>query len=174
MGSAVLISGFNNWGKSTIIHHLFRGRPDGRYRSDRPYRMTHVNFNTEFFVESHSNDDWIGVRWINLINNRFQDHFNQDTNLVSALCPSIDPNNDFRRLLAQAPFSNFSKIHIFLLEYKYDHFAKLLTRNIISSCQLIPNVNIIVINADAEIQDVDERLTAKIAQIRAHLNRIFS
>ena len=171
MRRAVFITGFNNWGKSTIIRDLFNGRK--RFRYDELYAMSGVNFATEFTVQSQSNDDLWGQAWADKV--IFRNGLSPDNgaNLLSALCPAVEKTNNFINLLSNPPFNSYDKLYIFLIEYKWEHHAKLIIDNIISAGQHIPNIDFIVINADQNLINDDERYNAKIVQIQQELESIF-
>lgn len=171
MKQAVLITGFNNWGKSEIIFSLFNGRR--KYYQGEIYPLSEVNFNTEFTVESHSNDDWWGENWLEHVQERIDNSPDNGRNLFTALCPTLHESNNFIELLSNPLFNRYDKLHIFLIEYKYEHHAKLMVDNIISAGQQIPNANFVVINADQYHVNDDDRKNAKLQQIRQELENIF-
>jgi hypothetical protein len=171
MKQAVFITGFNNWGKSEIIFSLFGNRR--KYYQGWTYPLSEVNFNTEFTVESHSNDDWWGQNWLDHVQERIDNSPDNGQNLFTALCPTLHETNNFIELLTSPLFAKYDKLHIFLIEHKYEHHAKLMIDKIISVGQQIPNVNFIVINADQNLINDDDRKTAKHGQIRQELNNIF-
>lgn len=71
----------------------------------------------------------------------------------------MDENNNFIDLLLSPPFTDYDKLHIFLIEYKFEHHAKLMIDNIITVGQQIPNANFIRINADQNfIEDNENRM----------------
>ena len=64
---AIFITGFNNWGKTTIIEKLFNQK---RFYKTKTYAIKDLNIKETFFVETHSNDDYLGERWIDLLTKR--------------------------------------------------------------------------------------------------------
>lgn len=171
MRQAFFIAGFNNWGKTTIIEDLFNSRR--QYRQGWTYRITGVNFNNEFTVETHSNDDYTGQSWVDHVQERIDNSPDNGENLFTALCPSMESHNNFLTLLSQPTFSTYDRLHIFLIEYKWEHHARLIINNIVNTGRNIPNVNFIVINADQNLTTETQRRGAKVSQIRQELNRIF-
>ena len=169
MKQAVFITGFNNWGKTSIIQHLFDDRI--RFFQEWDYRITGVNAN--FTVETHSNDDFWGQSWSDKVQERLDNESKPDLDLFTALCPTMHDNNNFVELLSNAPFTSYHKLHIFLIEYKWEHHAKLIIDNIVNAGSRIPNVNFITINADQNQTTDDARWNAKTAQILQELTRIF-
>ncbi|MER3328678.1 MAG: hypothetical protein RIF34_03790, partial [Candidatus Kapaibacterium sp.] len=93
MGNAIFITGFSNWGKTTIINDLFNGRKS--FYQGKEYEIHDINSTAKFTVDSHSNDDYQGKAWLDIVKNR---QFNSPTkgyNLLTALCPSTEENNNF-------------------------------------------------------------------------------
>jgi len=170
MKKAIFITGFNNWGKSTIITSLFDDR--SRFYYGWTYPINNANFQDKFTVESHSNDDWWGQGWIDRLQERIKNSPDNGQNIFTALCPTMHVNNNFVDLLNKSLFSEY-QLYIFLIEYKFEHHAKLLINNIINAGQGIPQASFIVINADRDLQIEAERLEAKLRQIRQELNKIF-
>ncbi len=171
MRQASFITGFNNWGKTSIIQDLFGGRL--RYLQGWKYRISDVNFNTEFTVETHSNDDYSGQNWVDIIQERIDNSDNNGENIFVALCPSLEAGNNFITLLSQPTFANYDRLNIFLIEYKWEHHAKLIIENIINSAKHIQNINFIVINADKNLTNDNDRYNAKIDQIKNILNTLY-
>mgnify|MGYP000034032272 FL=1 len=167
MKQAVFITGFNNWGKTRIIEHLFRRR---RFHNGWYFAIPGINAN--FTVESHSNDDW-GSAWPVRVQNRINREPISDLNLFTALCPTMDINNNFVNLLSNPPFTAYDKLHIILIEYKWEHHAKLIINNITTAGANIPNVNFITINADQNQLTDQSRWQAKTSQIRQELGILF-
>ena len=142
-----------------------------RFFQEWDYRITGVNAN--FTVETHSNDDFWGQSWSDKVQERLDNESKPDLDLFTALCPTMHDNNNFVELLSNAPFTSYHKLHIFLIEYKWEHHAKLIIDNIVNAGSRIPNVNFITINADQNQTTDDARWNAKTAQILQELTRIF-
>ncbi|MBS1559341.1 MAG: hypothetical protein JST69_11520 [Bacteroidetes bacterium] len=173
MKQAFFITGFNNWGKSTIIFDLFGKK---KFLYGYLYRMNGVNFSDQFTVQSQSNDDLWGQEYVDKVNERIAAAPvapEGGQNLFSALCPSIENTNSFVQILTNPPFTNYDKLHILLIEYKWEHHAKLITKNIIQAGSQIVNANFIIINADQNFNIDGQRRNAKMSQIRSELNNIF-
>lgn len=169
MKQAVFITGFNNWGKTSLIQHLFDDRQ--RFFHGASYRIQRVNAN--FSVETHSNDDYWGQSWANIVQQRITNESQSDLNLFTALCPTMHGNNYFVDLLSNPPFSLYDKLHIFLIEYKWEHHAKLMIDNILNEGRKIPNANFVIINADQNEVTDQARWIAKTNQIEQELMKIF-
>jgi hypothetical protein len=171
MKRAVFITGFNNWGKTSIIFELF-GRKKFNY--NKTYKIKGVNFSTEFTVESSSNDDLWGTTWVNQVQNRINQSPDNGESIVAALCPTMHDNNNFITLLKSTTFTNYDKLYILLIEYKWEHHAKLMIDNIVQAGKQVPNAHFIWINADQNLIDDADRKDAKIDQIKSELNNLFT
>jgi len=158
---AIFITGFNNWGKSTIIENLFNRR---YYYYNRTYPLHEVEIEIEFTVETHSNDDYIGERWLELIENRINNSPNNGQHLFTALCPSMERDNNFVNLLNSQLLREYKK-YIFLIEYKWDLHPKLITKNIIRLNDDIDNAQFFVINS--------RMMPGKINQLISQFNNNF-
>lgn len=169
MKQAIFITGFNNWGKTSLINKLFNNRK--RYHYGWFYTINGIN--AKFTVESHSNDDYWGQSWVDLITSRIKAEQHQGLNLITALCPTIHDNNNFIKLLNSPVFSYYSKLNVVLIEYKYEHHAKLIIPNIINIGQSIPNVNFITINADQNLATDQLRWSAKTNQLLHEITNLF-
>jgi len=170
MGQAFFITGFNNWGKSTIIRSLFSFN---NFRFRRPYNLRPPLDQIDFTVDSHSNDDYWGNSWIDQIQRRIELSPDNGENLFTALCPTLEENNSFVTLLSHQLFSRYERLNLFLIEYKWEHNAKLMIENIIEQGRNIPNINFIRINSDKNM-GIDIRLNAKVQQIQDEMQNIFN
>lgn len=170
MGNAIFITGFSNWGKTTIINSLFNGRMS--FYQGKEYEIHDINSTAKFTVDSHSNDDYQGKAWLDIIKNR---QFNSPTkgyNLLTALCLSTEYNNNFVELLQDSIFSKYDNLYIFFIKYKYDHLAELLIENILDYGKTLKRVKFIVIDADKELTLKEEREKVRMEQIRIELNKL--
>jgi hypothetical protein len=170
MKQAVLITGFNNWGKTWTIEHIFNRHRFWQYWT---YAPANPSLTTRFTVEPHSNDDFHGQDWVNAVQQRIDNSPDGGQNLFSALCPSMEPTNNFINLLSQPTFTNYNIIHLFLLEFKWEHHARLILPDVLSQAATLPNINTIVINADARHTTMANRWTAKINQVMNELSLLF-
>lgn len=171
MRKAIFITGFENWGKTSIIFWLF-----DRQRFFYGWFYTIDGINARFTVDSHSNDDLGGERWLEMIIRRIEREEEEevDLHLFAALCPTIHAHNDFSVLLSQPPFDRYDELYILLLEFKFDHHARLMIDNITQAGQDIPNVHFHVINADAFLTDLGDRANARQVQVMQILRDIFN
>ena len=120
MTRAILLTGFNNWGKTRHIYSLFN---QGRFYKGKPYAIAGVN--TMFTVESHSNDDYDEADFIDTIKEKMKLAPANGKDLFCAFCPSRETTNESRRILQTNPFTKFDDIHLLLLRYKWDFHAEL-------------------------------------------------
>jgi hypothetical protein len=169
MRKAIFITGFENWGKTSIICWLFDRQ---KFLYGWPYTIDGIN--ARFTVDSHSNDDLGGGRWLDMIKRRIASEEEAGLHLFAALCPTIHAHNDFSVLLSQPPFDRYDELHILLLEFKFDHHARLMIDNITRAGQDIPNIHFHVINADALLTDLEERANARQVQVMEILRDIFN
>ncbi len=167
---AIFITGFNNWGKTTIIEKLFNGRK--RYYRKKTYAISDLNITDDFFVETHSNDDFWGKSWIDLLN--FRTEFKKESHLLTALCPTMHPSNNFLELLSNNFFDDFNKLYIFLIKNKWEHHAMLNIKNVLKSAENFPKIEFVIIDADENILLPNERLTKNIEQIKNEIVKIFN
>lgn len=128
MCKAILICGFNNWGKSTVIRELTNCKS---FYNTSKYVIGINNQNFEFLVKQQSNDDLIGEDWIELLEKLFKINNTGVKNLLSSICPSKEDKNDFVELLNNKFFDKFSEVHLILLKYKWEMNAMLIPENII-------------------------------------------
>lgn len=166
---AIFIAGFENWGKTSVICQLFDRQ---NFLFGWHYAIDDID--ARFTVDSHSNDDLGGERWLELITRRIKQETEADLHLISAICPTVHVSNDFCKLLSQSPFGVYQELHILLLEFKFDHHARLMVDNIIQTGGAIPNVHFHVINADAPFTDIVEKSNARLVQILNVIGEIFS
>jgi len=167
MGNAILITGFNNWGKSTLIRSLFN-----RHRFDFGTLHRIQNVNTDFVVEPMSNDDLSENNFLARLTQRMTQAPGNDNNLLCAFCPTRERNNDSLRILSDNVFSHFDEIYLFLLQYKWDYHAELIVTEI-QSYYNTANIDFRVINADQPNQDDQQRLIVKTQQVVDELRKIF-
>jgi len=143
MNRAILITGFNNWGKSTHIEALFGGRQKF-YRLGQ-YAIAGVN--AHFTVESQSNDDVGEAGFLNKVIYKLDYPNCVPADLICAFCPTKESGNDSRRILSSSLFSSYSEIHLFLLKYKWDMHAELRINDITSHISAVSNLRITVIGS---------------------------
>jgi hypothetical protein len=95
---AVLVVGFNNWGKSRTVRDLFGKGPTGCFHRRRAYSIAGVN--ARFSVAVCSNDDLGMVKYLDAITQLVSLTANNYTqHIFSTLCPSREINNNARTIL---------------------------------------------------------------------------
>jgi hypothetical protein len=167
---AILITGFNNWGKSTHIQMLFNGQTKF---FDKLYKPYDKSINVSFTVESHSNDDVGEQPFIDLIQKRLKNSPTQTADLLCAFCPTRESKNDSGKILLNPAFSVFSEIHLLLLKYKWDWHAELRIEKIWAYLQSDSRVRFTTIDADKHCARDSERCNARDAQIRSYLRELY-
>ena len=169
MKRAILLTGFNNWGKTTHIYSLFARKV---FYKNAIYSIQNVN--ASFIVESHSNDDLGEFRFIDLIKERITTVPNgNNQNIFCAFCPAREPTNDSARILANPPFSQFDEIHLLILKYKWDWHAELRIADLRGYLAGIRNVSLTVIDADQTQTTDQNRKLAREGQIMRYLQVLF-
>lgn len=121
---AILFVGFQNWGKSTLIKDIF-GRK--QFPRGRAYSLSGCGLGGSFVVVPQSNDDLGAGGYIGEISAAWGAAPPGTKCLVSALCPTREPANDARTILASPAFAVFEEVHLILIRYKWDFHAKLIT-----------------------------------------------
>ncbi|PKO38558.1 MAG: hypothetical protein CVU31_18735 [Betaproteobacteria bacterium HGW-Betaproteobacteria-4] len=162
------MTGFNNWGKTTHIYNIF-GR--SRFYMGCTYAIPGVN--GAFTVESHSNDDFGEVNFVQAVKNRIAKAPSYEKDIFCAFCPTRENHNDSQRILEGKPFSSFDEIHILLLKYKWDFHAELRIQEIRSYLSSVANAQFFVIDADARQTSDTARCQARDQQIVSYLKRLY-
>lgn len=119
--TAILICGFNNWGKTTVIQTLFN-------KSRFVKTVDHDLYGKPFSVVQHSNDDYNEKGFINAVSDVKSKSPSSGKNILAAFCPTKEPYNDSARILSKA-FKGYD-IHIIYLVQKWDNHAQLNISNI--------------------------------------------
>jgi len=120
MRKVFLVTGFNNWGKTTLLSHLFATKV---FRKRTP----HYYANCPFLVMPRSNDDLGKDRYEEEFNERLERY--EEANgkakyIASAFCPTREPGNYSIDILRKL-FKN-DQIEMLLLEHKWCGHARLL------------------------------------------------
>lgn len=167
MKRAILLAGFNNWGKTTHTFGLF-----GQSRFYRGHVYNIAGVNAAFTVEPRSNDDFGEQEFIQTVQDRINLSPDVGQNIFCTFCPTREPDNDSRRILLGAPFSSYNEIHLLLLKHKWDFHAELRIPEI-KKYLSIPNVKFLVVDADASRTTDAQRAHARKQQIRTYLQGVF-
>jgi len=168
MKRAILLTGFNNWGKTTHIYNMF-GRT--RFYQGSTYSIPGVN--ASFTVESHSNDDVGEVRFVKTVKSKISKAPQRANDIFCAFCPTRERGNDSRRILSGKPFSSFDEIHLLLLKYKWDFHAELRIKEIEAHLSLVSNMRFFTVAADVAHSSDAQRCQAREAQIVSYLQRVY-
>jgi ribosome biogenesis GTPase A len=166
MKKIFLLTGFSNWGKTTLIYELFRKK---KFHSGKTYIIP--NTDDEFYVESTSNDDHRAIKFIQLISTKFTKETVECNNFICAFCPTNEPLNNSLEILNSKTFSNFDQKHVLLLKNKWDFHAQLNIDAIKSYLSPIPNIRFFVIDADQNSMTADKRLQTKKQQVEIYLRQ---
>jgi hypothetical protein len=128
MNNIFFVLGFNNWGKSTIIRSLF---PNVfRFDPRMPRSLIH-HPDVSLFVQQASNDDLGIVDFLRTLNNLTRNaSANGTADVLTAICPSMEPNNQFANVFADPTVQSFKNVHLIFLEYKWEGHAKLLIQEV--------------------------------------------
>jgi hypothetical protein len=129
--------------------------------------------NGQFTVESHSNDDFGEISFIEAVKNRIALSPPHEKDIFCAFCPTREDYNDSRRILQGQPFSDFDEIHLLLLKYKWDFHAELRIKEICDHLSLVANVQFFVVDADARQTTDVSRRQAREQQIVSHLKSLY-
>jgi hypothetical protein len=168
MKRAILITGFNNWGKTTQIYGIFRR---SRFYVGCTYSIPGVR--AQFTVETHSNDDFGENRFVEVVKNRIAQSPVSEKDILCAFCPTREDYNDSLRILQGKPFSGFDEIHLLLLKYKWDFHAELKVQEIRHYLSPVKNVQFFVVDADAQPMTDSLRCHARENQIVSYLKGLY-
>ncbi|MDQ7058322.1 MAG: hypothetical protein Q9N62_07760 [Ghiorsea sp.] len=116
---AFLITGFSNWGKTSLLRLLVHGNASKQFNCSA---SSTKNINgTNYSIQQHSNDDYN----IGGLCNEVQKRINVGRpNLLIAFCPTNEPNNNSRVLLNLLNTHGYN-IEIIFLEERWDGHASL-------------------------------------------------
>jgi len=132
-----LITGFNNWGKTTLLSNLFATRV---FQMRVPQYLPSFG-QCGFLVMPQSNDDLGEPRYINAFNNRlnvFQSANGNAKYIASAFCPTREPANNSINILNT--LYRTDQIEMLLIEDKWCGHAKLQIHNITSFYSSMTNI----------------------------------
>lgn len=136
MRKVFLVTGFNNWGKTTLLSDLFGVKA---FRKDVPYPYA----SHPFLVLPKSNDDLGRKGYERDYYDRlqkFQKANGKPTYIASAFCPTREKRNDSIAILRS--LYGGDQIEMLLLEYKWCGHAKLLISEIEQFYASEPNVTV--------------------------------
>lgn len=141
MRKVFLLTGFSNWGKTTLIKDLF-GR--SRFAFGKP----HSYKGKAFCVIPQSNDDLGENGYISAHNKRVSElekHGETTDYIFSAFCPTKEPKNDSFRIISSI-YQN-DEVYLLLIVHKWCGHAKLMVPEITSYLGAHRNVKIHTISS---------------------------
>ncbi|MCX6119989.1 MAG: hypothetical protein NTX44_00015 [Ignavibacteriales bacterium] len=165
----ILISGFSNWGKTTIIKDIFAR---SYFKWGRVYPIPNVN-NAVFTVETRSNDDYSKDTYISEWKERIKFAPHQPYHLFGAFCPSRERKNNSYDILTNHPFDQHGDIHLLHLVRKWDHHAELRMTEIRNYFSRIRHLHHHLIDADFNVQGDPARQVSRAQQAITILQSIF-
>jgi hypothetical protein len=169
---AILITGFSNWGKTTIIYRLFNRN---RIYRNTAYEINVSKFTKSFIVMPYSNDDITNPqRFLTELNDRYSNAAD-DVDLLSAFCPSSEDRNNSKEILGDEFFEQFDEIIIIYLVDRWDNHASLnigVIKDFYNDFEKRKNLKHIEIVVDNSKSD-DDRLNDKITIIKNELENIY-
>lgn len=137
---AIMIVGFSNWGKSTAIRALFY--PDNyhgkKFSKKKTYSIDALG--KKFIVLSQSNDDINIKKFLDRLPKDIKELIEKDADIVIALCPTKENNNDCLVILKDPFFQQFDEIHMILLITKWDKHAILDATEIKAHLSSVPRI----------------------------------
>ncbi len=151
--NCILICGFNNWGKTTIISRLFN-------KSRFSKSIDHKIGNQYYTVIPQSNDDLGEKGFIKEVNDRINLSPSGGINIFAAFCPTKELNNDSFRII-QNTFSSY-QLHIVYIQHKWDCHSMLDIGNIMnyySTLTIQNNIQINTSNNNQKIININQQLT---------------
>ncbi len=171
MSKAILLTGFNNWGKSTQIFKLFGKK---KFYKGGKYPIKGLkNQSVLFTVQPQSNDDLGSENFVRATAERINHAPAEVHDLFCAFCPTREIHNNSLDILNEKPFCDFDEIHLLLLKYKWDFHAELRIAEIQTYLSLNPKNNTFIIDADKSETSDKNRLLARNTQIVDHLNGLY-
>ncbi len=135
MRKVFLLTGFSNWGKSTLIKQVFSR---GVFYRKSLYEIPSIN-GVEFCVQPQSNDDWGFSGYKKDLENRIDEVtkiYKPPTHIFSAFCPTREMNNLSEGLI-NSLFSG-DQVFVIPIETKWCGHAKLDVKeiaNYFSNCR---------------------------------------
>ena len=146
MRTIILVTGFNNWGKTTIINNLF-----GKKRFMK--HKLHNYSGTNFCVIPQSNDDLGKQGYEDEYHNKIKilsNHGIKPKYIISAFCPTKEPVNDSEQIISN--LYSKDKVYILALINKWCGHAKLIEKNIKNHYKNLNNVTVVAINKSGNSQ----------------------
>lgn len=136
MRTVFLLTGFNNWGKTTLIKSLFGKKA---FKKDTP----HIYAGKKFCVIPQSNDDLGEPRYINAYKDKIvsaKNNWGKPEYIFSAFCPTKEPKNQASRIISSI-YPN-DDVYLLPIVYKWCGHSKLIIPQIESYFSENKNVKI--------------------------------
>lgn len=146
-----LLTGFSNWGKTTLIYDLFKYR---RFQYDQLYPYAgHM-----FCVQSQSNDDLGRQGYERIMNKRIAALAaagRNPTHIMTAFCPTREPDNESIEIIRG--LYSADAVHVIAIKYKWCLHAELIIPEIEKYYSSINNVSLHVL-AERDIKNKKQSL----------------
>jgi len=122
MKRAILICGYEDCGKTSILRYLVTGSTTQQFKlnKNKSRKLRIGNTEREFIIQQLSNDDPGLEKYLDDISKRWIELGGIVDDLIAAFCPNYnDPDNDGVVILSNRIFNNFDEIHLMLLLNKW-------------------------------------------------------
>lgn len=152
MRKIFLLTGFSNWGKSTLIKQVFDRKV---FYRKQLYSIPSIK-GVEFCVQPQSNDDWGFLGYKDDIEKRVIEvakSYKAPTHIFSAFCPTREENNLSENLIRQL-FAN-DEVFIIPIETKWCGHAKLDINELTSYYSSLNNVVIHTLSGNSSSKPSD-------------------
>ena len=136
-----LLTGFNNWGKSSLIEEMFNGKK--RFHNDKLYSYS----GKKFCIQSQSNDDLGRKGYENKVLGRLRKLKEKNivpSHILTAFCPTKEPENLSAEIIENL-YKN-CEVHIILIQYKWCLHAELRIEEIREYFSKLRNVKVHILS----------------------------
>lgn len=143
MRKIFLLTGFNNWGKSSLIYALFNKK---RFLTDRLHHYAEAD-SVDFCVQPYSNDDLGRVGYEKDMEKRLQklqENGKEPNHIFAAFCPTKERKNDSTAIINKLYHKD--QVHVIAIKYKWCVHAELIILEIKGYYAELKNVTIHVLN----------------------------
>ncbi|ENM5736151.1 hypothetical protein DU972_003793 [Vibrio mimicus] len=141
MSKVFLITGFQNWGKTFLIHAMFNGRV--KYFYNQQYKYS----NFDFCVQSQSNDDLGKNSFERIIKKRLLELSKsgvKPSHICAAFCPTKESNNLSDKIIENI-FPE-DEVYIIAIEHKWCLHGQLQIQEIQNYYSHLKNVTVHVVS----------------------------
>jgi len=157
MGKVFLLSGFNNWGKTKLIHALFKKK---YFKSDTLYHYPEAE-NIGFYVQPNSNDDLSRDKYeekMRIIINNLQKTGNELNHIFAAFCPTQEEKNNSTDIIKS--LFPIDHVNILAIKYKWCCQSELIIPKIKYNYAKFTNVKIHILNEKGNINKKRQELVS--------------